>query len=631
MSSSKDLTNKSIKTLINSLFLIITSILIFLGIALFRVYFLAYIDAKTITENAIIAGQLNIGSIELSLERSVSQVSLNIPTIVPAKFEGLIRKQRQTGSPKIEESIRMLTENFSHPNKNQILEKLKKTTIDINDLRRIVDSNLSVPIEKRDERFIKNFQKIFPPLLENLRVVKMVLSPINISNDEQINIIEQIADLAWEIREFGGRERTYYAISLYNKTSIPDETLERMNVLHSRTEFARKKIDIFSKNEHVPQEIKNLIEKMENSYFSDYAAIKEKLNEQNKESIKSIEFDEYFEKSSYALGTAENLAKYSIDYIIKRSQTQKQNSLVTLISVGLFIFIALAISIYLVYYLNTKVVNKIVLVANALNSLTEGKKDIDYTNLEITNNEIGLMVKASQVFRENLIKLESMAIEQSSAVNETTQVVEVLDKSSKLSAEQASQVYIFSQDALKNAKEGEEMVDRLKVLQLELQDKVIEIHNLIKQLDLQTNEIGHITDLVTELAKQTNMLALNAAVEASRAGEFGRGFAVVSIEIRKLSDESKNSANKIQEVIDQIRRTVKKSVTLTAAGKEASVTGSEFADQTSDKFKEVANSIAKVTENIESIAINLRQQVRAHEEVKLAMNSLNTKTKRLTF
>jgi methyl-accepting chemotaxis protein len=135
--------------------------------------------------------------------------------------------------------------------------------------------------------------------------------------------------------------------------------------------------------------------------------------------------------------------------------------------------------------------------------------------------------------------------------------------------------------------------------------------------------------VVSELAKQTNMLALNAAVEASRAGEFGRGFAVVSIEIRKLSDESKSSASKIQGLIDEIKKSVKKTVSLTEMGKKTAIEGSSYADQTSVKFKQVANSIGKLSDNMSSIAINLRQQARAHEEVLLAMNSLNSKTKKL--
>jgi len=239
------------------------------------------------------------------------------------------------------------------------------------------------------------------------------------------------------------------------------------------------------------------------------------------------------------------------------------------------------------------------------------------------------MIKSSKVFRENLLRLEKLMVEQSSAVNETTQVVEMLDKSSKQSAEQAGQVSEISQLVLSAATEGEEMVNQMKGLQADIQDKVITINDYIKELEFQTNQIGSITDVVSELAKQTNMLALNAAVEASRAGEFGRGFAVVSIEIRKLSDESKSSASKIQGLIDEIKKSVKKTVSLTEMGKKTAIEGSSYADQTSVKFKQVANSIGKLSDNMSSIAINLRQQARAHEEVLLAMNSLNSKTKKL--
>jgi methyl-accepting chemotaxis protein len=314
---------------------------------------------------------------------------------------------------------------------------------------------------------------------------------------------------------------------------------------------------------------------------------------------------------------------------LEYAERDKNKSFFFLLFISIFTFLALGLFSYLLHYMNEKVVGNIVRITLILDALSKGNKDVDYDGFDNLDNEIGSMIKSSKVFRENLLRLEKLMVEQSSAVNETTQVVEMLDKSSKQSAEQAGQVSEISQLVLTAATEGEEMVNQMKGLQADIQDKVITINDYIKELEFQTNQIGSITDVVSELAKQTNMLALNAAVEASRAGEFGRGFAVVSIEIRKLSDESKSSASKIQGLIDEIKKSVKKTVGLTEMGKKTAIEGSSYADQTSVKFKQVADSIGKLSDNMSSIAINLRQQARAHEEVLLAMNSLNSKTKKL--
>ncbi|MGD1717232.1 methyl-accepting chemotaxis protein [Dapis sp. BLCC M172] len=88
----------------------------------------------------------------------------------------------------------------------------------------------------------------------------------------------------------------------------------------------------------------------------------------------------------------------------------------------------------------------------------------------------------------------------------------------------------------------------------------------ITRLSEQTNQIGNISQLVGDLANQTNMLALNAAVEAVRAGEHGKGFGVVASEIRKLADESRKSAEKIYTLVADIQTSINSTVLATEAG-----------------------------------------------------------------
>ncbi len=617
---------KSIKNLINTLFIFVIGLLTVFGFLLIRAYLLSYISSTEMLENSKDIGKLNLGTIELSLERSVSQVTLNIPTPIAVNFQTLLKAQRDSGTPKIEEVIQKLTQS----GKNfKAVDRLKASMTELNDLRKIVDRNVVVPMEQRDKDFIQKFPFIFPSVIEEMQSVKYALQAEDSLVPTKVQLLESITQYAWEIREFGGRERTYFAIALFNKEPISSQLLERMNMLNKRVEYAWKNIQVIKQNPDITPEIMTEINKLEKGYFVDYYAIREKLKEEAVGGVYTMEFGDFFERSSNALGNAESLAKLSVEAVIQTAEKDQKVAVVYLLLVVFFTLLALILCSYLLHYLNQKVVGNIIKVTMILDALSKGNKDIDYEGFGSLQNEIGSMIQSSKVFRENLLRLEKLMVEQSSAVNETTQVVEMLDKSSKLSAEQAGQVSEISQMVLKSATEGEEMVNQMKSLQSEIQDRVITINDYIKELEFQTNQIGSITDVVSELAKQTNMLALNAAVEASRAGEFGRGFAVVSIEIRKLSDESKNSANKIQSLIDEIKKSVRKTVTLTENGKQAAIAGSNYADQTSNKFKEVASSIGKLSDNMSSIAINLRQQVRAHEEVLLAMNSLNSKTRKL--
>ncbi|MCX7998895.1 MAG: methyl-accepting chemotaxis protein, partial [Leptospiraceae bacterium] len=503
---------------------------------------------------------LSLGTIELSLERSVSQVALNIPTPIPLNLQTLLKNQRALGTPKIEEVIQSLADSGSN---YKAIDRLKAALIELNHLRSLVDRNITIPFEQRDKNFINNFSTLFPEVIEEIQTVRNVLNDGDFQVSNKLKVLESIANYAWEVREFAGRERTYFAIALYNKQSIPSDIQERMKMLDKKAHFAWKNLHALNHFSDLPQEILSGINPLEKGYFVDYNSLRDKLKEEAITGNYSIGFSDYFEKSSLALKHAEDIVKTSVELTTKLAEEQKKTALVSLVLVSFFTVIALFSCTYLLFYLNRKVIGNIIKLNSILDSLSKGNKDIDYSGIEELQNEIGSMINASKIFRENLLRLEKLMVEQSSAVNETTQVVEMLDKSSKLSAEQASQVSQISQQVLKAATEGEEMVNQMKNLQAEIQDRVITINDYIKELEFQTNQIGSITDAVSELAKQTNMLALNAAVEASRAGEFGRGFAVVSIEIRKLSDESKNSANKIQGLIDEIKKSVKKTVTLT--------------------------------------------------------------------
>ena len=143
----------------------------------------------------------------------------------------------------------------------------------------------------------------------------------------------------------------------------------------------------------------------------------------------------------------------------------------------------------------------------------------------------------------------------------------------------------------------------------------------------QTNQIGNISALVSDLASQTNMLALNAAVEAVRAGEHGKGFAVVASEIRKLADESRKSAERINALVADIQTAFNSTVMATEEGTKTVKSGVEIARETADAFSGVSDSVNNVVVNNQQISLNVKQQAIAVRQVVDAMNSLNTAAK----
>ncbi len=222
---------------------------------------------------------------------------------------------------------------------------------------------------------------------------------------------------------------------------------------------------------------------------------------------------------------------------------------------------------------------------------------------------------------------ERIANQQSSSVNETTTTMDELSASSRQSAEQAEAAASDSHNAMTSAEMGNEKVRQMLKGMEDLRGKVTAFAEQILKLSEQTGQIGNITNMVTDFASETKMLAMNAAVEAVRAGEHGKGFSVVAMEIRKLADESKKSAEKINSLIDDIRKVTNATVMVAEDGTKTVDEGMMLATETADSFNGVALSITGTSENTQQISLNIKQQAVAIKQIVEAMNSLNTGAK----
>jgi len=218
---------------------------------------------------------------------------------------------------------------------------------------------------------------------------------------------------------------------------------------------------------------------------------------------------------------------------------------------------------------------------------------------------------------------ERTASQQAASVNETTTTMDELGASSRQSSEQAEAAASAAQKALELADSGTKAVDATLASMNSLKDKVGAIAEQILRLSEQTNQIGSISQLVSDLANQTNMLALNAAVEAVRAGEHGKGFAVVAAEIRKLADRSKQSAQKINNLVGDIQHAINSTVMVTDEGTKTVESGAAIAQRTADAFVGVADAVNNVVLNNQQISLNIRQQATAIGQVVQAMNAIN--------
>ncbi len=140
-----------------------------------------------------------------------------------------------------------------------------------------------------------------------------------------------------------------------------------------------------------------------------------------------------------------------------------------------------------------------------------------------------------------------------------------------------------------------------------IRHKIQTIAELILELSDFVQSISSTIGLVEDIAEQTNLLALNAAVEAARAGEHGKGFAVVASEIRKLADESKQATTKIISLINDIQQTANSTVLATEEGTKEIESGLELAHTISENIEQLINAMNEISKNMNEIFVSSSQ------------------------
>jgi methyl-accepting chemotaxis protein len=182
------------------------------------------------------------------------------------------------------------------------------------------------------------------------------------------------------------------------------------------------------------------------------------------------------------------------------------------------------------------------------------------------------------------------------SVESNAQVIQEISKGIEASTKASFDVSTESEKSARNAEKGNEYVDKLLKNMEEVNGTAEESHQTVKLLQKQSQEITKILEVITNISDQTNLLALNAAIEAARAGEHGKGFAVVADEVRNLAEQSSESAKQIREIIDKILDNTTNSVVSMEQVRDGVGTGLNIAKETSDIFsriKEQANVSAR--------------------------------------
>jgi methyl-accepting chemotaxis protein len=494
------------------------------------------------------------------------------------------------------------------------------------------------------------FDKIVSLVNKRNKIVESVLDDNGIDMRKAVTQLIQISKQqanfdslvqASQLQESLLLGRLYVSKYLINNTQAEFErSIEEFDVVNKRV----KELSLFTNSPQETALVNDFINRTAN-YVDGIDQIHKTIDERNM--IIKGTLDKIGPKVAAEIEEIKLSSQQRQDQIGPSIQSSNRNAINTIIVFSIIVIVlGIVLSIFISRLIKNPIGGEPLEIAKIVKAISEGDLRHQFEN---TGKETGIYL----AMKEMTLKLNQMLSqirESTTQVSETSLNLTSITAQSKTGAEQQSvqltqtatamdqmsatvneitQSAQMAADAASTADDevlnGSQIVSQTHAAMGELVETMMNVSQTIANLEAETESVGSILDVIRGIADQTNLLALNAAIEAARAGEQGRGFAVVADEVRSLASRTQQSTEEIQVMISNLQNEAKKSVESMKSSMTSVEQTAEKTEQTGEALEQISQSVGTIKDMNVQIASASEEQNVVSQQISQSVQHVNEK------